>query len=553
MNNYIAIVILSLCSYIAQATDNESAEVWLQKLDSTIAQTDRYEKDKSDIISMLIAQRDALRDINDIYSANSTIYDQCCTFDSDLAMEMVEANERIARQIGDKNMINEWLIKRAFMMSVTGMLMESNAILDGINASGMSRDMRVKYYTQKVYLYSHFGQYVGKSSQHDQYDKNVKAYRDSLARIMVKTDYDYIWYQTMKAISKGTLDSIKTIIDKIDISDELNTKADASNAYAMSQIYKKLGNKEQYIKYLAMSSIADLRVANKDIASLEELADVIYDQKIKGQKITGMFAQRGDENINRAYNYINMCLRTAQKFHNRVRVVSISRIQDNIHKAFVERDIEQRESLRSALWTATALLVMLALAIVMVILMYRKTKIVNSKLENAVSTLKNMNIELEESNYVKEEYIGYVFSICSNYISKIDEYRKNINRKMKVNQFDEVMAMTDKSNVQEEMQKFYKDFDAIFLHIYPDFVNDFNTLLLPEERIEPKKGELLNTDLRIFALVRLGINDSVKIAELLHCSPQTVYNNRLKIRNKAIVAKENFAEQVQKLGRKELK
>ena len=97
--------------------------------------------------------------------------------------------------------------------------------------------------------------------------------------------------------------------------------------------------------------------------------------------------------------------------------------------------------------------------------------------------------------------------------------------------------------------KYYKNFDAIFLHVYPSFVSDFNELLLPEERIVLKEGELLNTELRIYALVRLGINDSVKIAELLHCSPQTVYNNRLKVRNKASVPKEQFAETVRLLGK----
>lgn len=103
--------------------------------------------------------------------------------------------------------------------------------------------------------------------------------------------------------------------------------------------------------------------------------------------------------------------------------------------------------------------------------------------------------------------------------------------------------------VQSELKEFYHSFDAIFLHVYPDFVKDFNSLLRPEEKIILKEGELLNTELRIYALVRLGINDSMKIAEFLHCSPQTVYNNRLKTRNKAIIPKEEFTETVRSLGK----
>ena len=175
---------------------------------------------------------------------------------------------------------------------------------------------------------------------------------------------------------------------------------------------------------------------------------------------------------------------------------------------------------------------------------------VNKELNNVNSQLKDTNNKLLESNYVKEEYIGYVFSICSNYISKLEEYRKNISRKLKAGQLDEVKTLTSSTTVvQSELKEFYNSFDAIFLHVYPDFVDDFNSLLRPEERVVLKDGELLNTELRIYALVRLGINDSVKIAEFLHCSPQTVYNNRLKTRNKAIIPKEEFADTVRSLGK----
>ena len=137
-----------------------------------------------------------------------------------------------------------------------------------------------------------------------------------------------------------------------------------------------------------------------------------------------------------------------------------------------------------------------------------------------------------------------MFTICSTYISKLDDFRKNVNRKLKTGQTHELQRMTETSIVKNELKEFYNNFDAIFLHVYPDFVNDFNALLRPEERVVLKEGELLNTDLRIYALVRLGINDSMKIAAFLHCSPQTVYNNRMKMRNRAIIPKESFAETV---------
>ena len=103
--------------------------------------------------------------------------------------------------------------------------------------------------------------------------------------------------------------------------------------------------------------------------------------------------------------------------------------------------------------------------------MHKQLALANQELQNLNELLRSANQKLQESNDVKEEYIGYVFSICSNYISKLDEYRKNINRKLKANQLEDVKALTDThSMAQNELKEFYHNFDAIFLHIYPDFV-----------------------------------------------------------------------------------
>ncbi len=163
--------------------------------------------------------------------------------------------------------------------------------------------------------------------------------------------------------------------------------------------------------------------------------------------------------------------------------------------------------------------------------------------------LKLKNDELKEANYVKEEYIGYVFTICSNYIGKLEGLKRNIHLKAMTKKYKEIEAETADIDMKDELKVFYRSFDTIFLHIYPNFVNDFNTLLQEDKRIYPKEGELLNTELRIYALVRLGITDSVKIAEFLHCSAQTVYNNRFKVRNKAIISKKDFADSVRTLGK----
>jgi len=267
---------------------------------------------------------------------------------------------------------------------------------------------------------------------------------------------------------------------------------------------------------------------------------------------------------------------TADTVHHKV--VDVFSV-DQILLSYQERDENQRRGLYYALGGISVALVLLIFVLIQLRRQHEKVdsqreklresnhllshnqeelaatnkslKEINQRLEESIAQLATANASLKEADLVKEEYIGYVFSLCSNYISKMDEYRKNINRKVKVKQYDEILKLTDKSTlVQDELKEFYQNFDSLFLRIYPNFIDDFNKLLQEEERIEPRKnGELLNTDLRIYALIRLGISDSVKIAEFLHCSPQTVYNNRLKIRNKTNLSKDDFLVELQKLGR----
>lgn len=183
--------------------------------------------------------------------------------------------------------------------------------------------------------------------------------------------------------------------------------------------------------------------------------------------------------------------------------------------------------------------------------LYDTLAISNQDLQKANKKMGIITEQMLEANYIKETYIGTLFTICSSYITKIQDIRKATYRKLQTKQYEELMRQNDPTDesITHEIQDLYHKFDITFLKIYPNFINDFNQLLKPEERISLKKGELMNTDLRIYALVKLGITSSTKIAEFLHLSPQTVYNARLKMRSRAIESNENFPDRVRQLGK----
>lgn len=543
-----------------------SAEIesLLSKLDSLIAQREVFITAKEAKITQLRKRGQSIRTQEERYWLNKMFYDEYFVYNADSAMIYVDQNLSIAQELDKKEWRAEWKIKKSFLLAATGLLKEALDELQGMSGASLSPELKVEYYGQMMYLYSHFGQYSGDDNvnlREGYYQKEV-AYKDSIYAAVTPQDPYYLWYKGWKFLGTPEMDTVKEeLLKEVSVS-LLETRRDAMNAYMLACIYRDSNQRNEYLRYMACSAIADVRIANKDIASLEELAKVLF--------------ECGD--IDRAYTYINYCLQNAQIYRNRVRVIGISKVQDAVHQAYQERNRKQEARLHLFLVLVSILSIVLLIAIFYI---YRQMKHlsksraklnevnqllnrhvdelslaqtrlaeVNDQLQSLNGQLKEANSQLRESNYVKEEYIGYVFAICSNYISKLDEFRKNINRKIKAKQFDDVKTLTDTPTMaQNELKEFYHNFDAIFLHVYPDFVNDFNALLQPEERIVLKEGELLNTELRIYALVRLGINDSVKIAEFLHCSAQTVYNNRLKTRNKAIIPKEEFANTVRSLGK----
>ena len=547
-------------------SDNEELEQLLIKLDSILSCSDKYVAEKETKIEELRKRQSSVMKPEEKLWLNKMFYDEFYVYNADSAMIYVNDNIDISRELGRKDWEQEWLLNKVFLLSATGLLGDAEDVIKSIDINNLNKDLMFQYYDSKIYLYSHLGQYIGSNQElaYAYYKREAELKFEAQKYInSAHPSYHSFYASLYKDYPRGEEgDSIKEQLKQIVDNSPLNTRYDAINSYVLSVMYNNEGDEYNYMKYLIYSAMADIRICNRDIASLEELSNILYNHS----------------DIDRGYTYIGYCLKSALLYPNRVRVVNISSIMDKLRYAYQKRNIEQENKLRTSLSTVSIMFVVLLVSIFFIYFQNRKLvksrrnldesnrllsqhlhelseaqqmlADVNNELSDVNEKLKISNNQLQESNYVKEEYIGYVFSICSSYISKLDEYRKNIGRKLKAGQIDDIKLLTSSTTmVQNELKEFYHSFDAIFLHVYPDFVEDFNSLLRPEERIVLKEGELLNTELRIYALVRLGISDSVKIAEFLHCSPQTVYNNRLKTRNKAVIPKEKFADTVRSLGK----
>lgn len=562
----ILIVCLLFPAYVCADTSKHALEEnrkLLHSLDSLLEQQDLFVRVKEERIKQLKMQYSRVKDVKELYAMNRMVYLEYRVYDADSALHYINKNIQLAQQTNNRTWEVVSLLEQSFVLTSSGLLTEALKAVSDIQPEELPQNLRSEYFGRLCTLYSRLRDYSSENSQLSEHYNNLqKAFRDSVYLTATPDELRYWNCRAWLYLGTPEIEPVKQAFEENKQTLSNDSRKYSIATYNLSAIYRSENNDSKYLENLILSAMADIRSVNGDIGSLQEIAEYLF--------------KHGE--IDRAYNYILYCSQKAMLFHNRVRIVKMSHLQNQIYKAYQEQSRTQQKRLQASLIAVSFLFLVLIGAFLFIRKQMRRLKEANLKLDStnqklsvnmdALSTahqrleevnmqlkdlntqLQEVNDQLRESNYVKEEYIGYVFNICSTYISKLEEFRKNINRKLKVGQIEDVKAMTDSSaTASNELKEFYQNFDTIFLHLYPDFVSDFNALLLPEERIELKEGELLNTELRIHALIRLGITDSVKIADFLHCSAQTVYNNRLRTRNKSIIPKEDFINAVKKLGK----
>ena len=563
---FILIVCLLFPAYVCADTSKHALEEnrkLLHSLDSLLEQQDLFVRVKEERIKQLKMQYSRVKDVKELYAMNRMVYLEYRVYDADSALHYINKNIQLAQQTNNRTWEVVSLLEQSFVLTSSGLLTEALKAVSDIQPEELPQNLRSEYFGRLCTLYSRLRDYSSENSQLSEHYNNLqKAFRDSVYLTATPDELRYWNCRAWLYLGTPEIEPVKQAFEENKQTLSNDSRKYSIATYNLSAIYRSENNESKYLENLILSAMADIRSVNGDIGSLQEIAEYLF--------------KHGE--IDRAYNYILYCSQKAMLFHNRVRIVKMSHLQNQIYKAYQEQNRTQQKRLQASLIAVSFLFLVLIGALLFIRKQMRRLKEANLKLDNtnqklsvnmdALSTahqrleevnmqlkdlntqLQEVNDQLRESNYVKEEYIGYEFNICSTYISKLEEFRKNINRKLKVGQIEDVKAMTDSSaTASNELKEFYQNFDTIFLHLYPDFVGDFNALLLPEERIELKEGELLNTELHIHALIRLGITDSVKIADFLHCSAQTVYNNRLRTRNKSIIPKEDFINAVKKLGK----
>lgn len=485
------------------------------------------------------------------YDINRQLYDEYKTYVSDSAIYYARRNRLIASALGNPVKLYEAALDLVSLYTISGMYIESVELLGSLKGKELPDRLAVNYfdcYKQLYNYYSHNNPYTLI------YKERSQLYRDSLLSVLDTRSHHYKIVYAEKLDDENRLDEAKLLLQELLDEAESDTHEKAVVAYALANIYRKKGDAGMQKRYYALSAICDIKNAIKENASMQALASVLYE--------TG--------EIEKAYACIKSSMEDAIFCNARLRTYEISQIFPIIDSAYQENVSRQKSELVRFLVSVSILSLFLVAAIAYV---YRQMKRVarirkelyrtnvklnklNADLQVTVTQLNRVNrelsevnTELSEANQIKEAYIGHFLDLCSTYINKLEKYQHTLNKKAMERKLDELYKMLkSRTMIDHELKELYENFDTIFLHLYPDFVNEFNALLQEKERFVLKPNELLNVELRIFALIRLGITDSSRIANFLHYSANTIYSYRTRVRNKAAVPRDEFENAVMKIG-----
>ena len=534
---FLAVLLASLSLHIYPS----EIDSLLRELDMSIRNRPQYTLKRQEQIDALQRKLRLSHSDQERYDLYRELFGKYRSYRMDSALWVANQRVELAKRMKNPLYIRSAELNIAEVMIGVAMYKEGLEILDGIKSADLDASGVSYYYYQYHQVYTLMADYAFSDQMKEHYRGLAYQYKDSIISMRRPGSQGYLLMMSEKLLYEEKYDEAIEILKSCYKTHEEKGYSVAIPSIGLANAYAFMGNTELQKKYLAISAIADIQAATKEYISLWKLANLLF--------------QEGD--IKRAYTYIECSMQDATFCNARYRTQEISELLPVISRTYENKLKEEKTQMVALVILTSVLLIILLIALMFIFYQMKRLNVarkavntMNEELKHINSDLHTLNDKLQESNQVKEEYIGYVFNICSTYISKLEEFRKNINRKLKVGQIEDVKAITDSSaTASNELKEFYQNFDTIFLHLYPDFVGDFNALLLPEERIELKEGELLNTELRIHALIRLGITDSVKIADFLHCSAQTVYNNRLRTRNKSIIPKEDFINAVKKLGK----
>lgn len=529
-NNTTLFILLLMLGILAESCGdphrrggNEIPEEELSRLDKTIKSADLYMRDKNSSLDTLARELAATpaTDVLQRWKLCNELAAGYLVMHADSSLYYSEKGISIAREAGLEREEIIGRISRINALSTAGIFTRALEEFKALESVPADTEMKIRYWSAGRKLFGYMSMYVEDDMQfYDEYNARYLQYDDSLLSNLPASDPMYQFYHAERLVSNAKYNEAKQELAQLIKNTREESNLYAMAAYQMGMVSKFEGNNTGYASWLAKAAISDIKGCVKDGLALPALAEWLYNE--------------GELDI--AFQYINFAMEESTSGNVRMRTVSIASLLPAIDDAYREKINASRDELMIYFLLVTFLLVITIALIVMMVRTIRKSRRSERKLARTA--------ELQES------YIGNFIGLSSTYATRLESLQKIVTRKLAAGQSDELLKMMKNGKFGDDNnnEDFYKIFDSAFLDIYPDFIGSINELLRPEERIELHSERELTPEIRIYALVRLGVNESTRISQILNYSVSTVYAYRNRMRNKAL-SRDSFDADVMKIGK----
>ena len=490
----------------------------LDRLDDALANEDLFR-------SNLVTRMEDMKALPPSFERDRCIAEGYSGWSLDSTVVYLEKNIARGRALQDRNMVAESEIRLAKAYALAGYHAEAGELLSGYSASNIPQAFKTSYFLVRHILAGERMAYSQTDAAWNQHRAERNALRDSVLALLQNGTFEWLKYKREEAENMGQ-DSLRLVFSNRMVA----VSAEDSRDYAEACFYRAYcepAGSDGRMEWLCRSAIADVRAGTRDYAALMDLSRLLF----------------GKGDVERSFRYAaDHCMPDAIAFGGKLRPWQIARFFPEVESAYAKAGRAHERGMQVMIIIVSALLLLLLAVLFALMLRQRALRKAQRSLEESYATLK-------ESDNVKQAYIAQFLGQLSESIDTSRRYKNHVRKYLKMGNArylaDEIDAMPP---IEKDIEGFYKVFDRTFLNLYPGFVDKFNALLLPESAITPKGDSLLTPELRVFALIKLGINDSSSIASLLHYSANTIYNYRAKTKNKARGDRDHFEDAVKAIN-----
>lgn len=529
--------LLFLVIFVCPAFSVGKTDSLLAVLKVELAKQKIYDNQKELRIKKLKQKLDATaqNDFNTQYDICSKLYEEYKVYQFDSAYVYAQKLITISKRANNAVHLNESKIKMGFLLLSAGMFTETFACLKEVDTHFLGSDSKLQYYSIKSRAYSDLADYNNDKNYAPFDQREALKFIDSAIAMAKPNSFEQLYHLGNKQVIANNVQKPSPYYTELLNHYKLTDHQRAMVATGLSYFYEGPYQSEDRTRLMAIGAINDIRSSTKETLAIFKLGQQLYI----------------DGDLEDAYTFIEQAMTDAQFYGARLRKIQIGAVLPIIaaqkilvaDKKSLQAENEKNRFLVYFL-SITVFAIIIALVSFIVFIQLKRVKVKEKIIEDKNVQLEKINERLIEDTHIKEEYIGYFFNVISGYILKLEKLKRSIERKLATKKYEDILVSINEINIKKERETLFYTFDHVFLKIFPNFINTFNSLFRKEDQIWPKDNEVLNTDLRIFALMRLGINDNETIANILEYSVNTIYVYKMRIKAKALVPSDQFDHKI---------